>query len=613
MRRDLVLAAVILSGLAATAQAQTTGASRTAEVRYVPTARAQMALWLEKSDGTFLTTVRLTQAISYRGIGNRPGASQMNSAYRWPYGRREGVLPIWAHRRAAAAGAGQFSRVIFQDRTSEGAASRTSLTLDSSTEPYFCLSFNTGSGRRDGLDAITCATASPPQTDKGRYLTAADVAAGYAEPTEFARVGMMRMLGLTSLYPPRRDVSPCPGGCADRADVARYDADVRAVMPDIDAVTMATPPADVPQSNLVSFPDSWASGDYVLWVEVNTEGDYNGHFNDETMRTPELPEGEWDSWAIGTGYPYRGQPSVVYRVPFTLGASATFAASMPHGYADVDGFGPTSGDLHPMDSQITDDPVTAKGSGADRLGRLAPMDHRVEVEVRDSQLCQQLRAPEAPANVTTVPVPDKKQSHQWGVLHFVVPHSERPIGRYEVRFSASRISVADPITFDRALPAVAAAVESEALTVPKDSPPGTGIDVKFGGMSPSTTYFVGIRAVDVCNVAGPYAVAEMTTTAINFTKLSGCFIATAAYGSAMEPQVAALRRVRDALRPRHPLFAAAVDLYYRTGPAAAALIGNGGGVRPVVRALLGPVVDAARMTAPLVGGSEAAAAVVVGR
>src|SRR6185312_14707748 len=75
------------------------------EFRYTPVARAQVALWIEDAEGTFVTTVALTEAVAYRGIGNRPGASQMNSGYRWPYGRREGALPIWATRRASAPGA----------------------------------------------------------------------------------------------------------------------------------------------------------------------------------------------------------------------------------------------------------------------------------------------------------------------------------------------------------------------------------------------------------------------------------------------------------------------------------------------------------------------------
>ena len=81
-------------------------ALRTIELRFTPTKHAQIAVWIEAMDGTFMSTVGLTQAVSVRGIGNRPGADQMNSGYHWPYGRREGVLPIWAHRRAEAPGAG---------------------------------------------------------------------------------------------------------------------------------------------------------------------------------------------------------------------------------------------------------------------------------------------------------------------------------------------------------------------------------------------------------------------------------------------------------------------------------------------------------------------------
>src|SRR5262245_20754137 len=86
------------------------------ELRFTPAPRAQIAIWIEDATGRFVRTFGLTQAIAYRGIGNRPGASLMNSGYRWPYGRREGSLPIWATRRAAAPGAKQWKRVLFQSR-----------------------------------------------------------------------------------------------------------------------------------------------------------------------------------------------------------------------------------------------------------------------------------------------------------------------------------------------------------------------------------------------------------------------------------------------------------------------------------------------------------------
>jgi len=86
----------------------------------------------------------------------------------------------------------------------------------------------------------------------------------------------------------------------------------------------------------------------------------------------------------------------------------------------------------------------------------------------------------------------------------------------------------------------------------------------------------------------------MSTTKINFTKLSGCFVATAAFGSALEPRVQALRTVRDELRPRSAAFSTAVDLYYQSGPPAAALIARSESARALVRALLGPVVAVAQ-------------------
>src|SRR5687768_13392138 len=133
----LVLAATVflVSGMSAAAEGEATSCG--IELRFTPAPRAQMAIWIERADGTFMGTVRLTQAVGLYGIGNRPGATQMNSGFRWPYGRREGVLPVWAHRRASAAGAQPFRRVIFQDRRTEGLASRTS--NDHSRDDYYCL------------------------------------------------------------------------------------------------------------------------------------------------------------------------------------------------------------------------------------------------------------------------------------------------------------------------------------------------------------------------------------------------------------------------------------------------------------------------------------------
>lgn len=605
--------------------AQDATPSRVIEFRFTPTDRAQIGIWIEKPDGTFMATVGLTQAVALHGIGNRPGASQMNSGFHWPYGRREDVLPIWATRRAAAPGAAQFKRVIFQDRDSEGDASRT--TEDSTPEAYFCLSFMAAAAQKDALDAVTCASGF--NSDKGRYILPADVAAGYAEPVETTGVGMMRPLDLVSLYPARRDILRCMGtgtSCIDTPDTANYANDVRQVMPDIDTVTMATLPGnDVEQSILFTVPDDWPDGDYVAWAEVNTEGDYNSTFNAQTYPTPDLPSGAWDYWAGAFGYPYRGQPSVVFRVPFTTTSVGPFTTVEPEGYSDVDGFGSDLGVVHPLDSMITDDPGGTQGSGADRFRLVAPNDYRMKLGVRGVRVgtggdggaggmggaagnpgtdpCLTVSSPGVPGGVTAMPVADPKHSQEWGQLHFTVPASAQAINSYEVRFSTTEITVADPQTFTMALPAMAADLNTQKLSIPTNGAAGTSVDVEFGGLLPLTQYWVAIRAVNICNVAGPYIVATptpMTTTAINFTKLpAGCFIATAAYGSSLEPEVQTLRTVRDVLRPRSVVFATATDLYYRAGPVAAQVLGRSDVARAVVRTLLGPVADTARAVLPL--------------
>ena len=88
------------------------------------------------------------------------------------------------------------------------------------------------------------------------------------------------------------------------------------------------------------------------------------------------------------------------------------------------------------------------------------------------------------------------------------------------------------------------------------------------------------------------------TPGMKFTQLSGCFIATAAYGSAEEHSVAALRRVRDRLRRASTLFATATELYYRSGPAAAEVLRRSDTARALVRRLLRPVGEAAEALAP---------------
>lgn len=583
--RSLIAALFVGVFLASPALAQD-GDLRVLEIAFHPTRRAQIAVWIERSDGTFVHTLALTRAVAYRGIGNRPGASQMNSGFLWPYGRREGVLPVWAHRRAAAPDARQFRRIIFQDRTSEGWASRSA--SDFSQEQYFCLSFNREASSMDALDAVSCPSVF--NSDKGRYLTETDVANGYSEPMETSPGnGVMRPLSLESLYPPRRDVVRCDAiGCYDHADVDAFATDARAVMPEIDAVTMATPP-EGEHTLMFTVPTAWENGEYAVFIEVNTEGDYNAVWGPQRFPTPVAPSGSWDFWAMEYGYSFRGQPSVVYRIPFTLTSGATTVFERePVGYGSLDG---SDGELHAMDGSITQSPLDAPGSGADRL-MLGTSDHRVRVRVIGPEVCQENLPPASIEGLVVEEYSDRKQAHRFAHLRFVAPAEDFGIARYDVRVSSEPI--VDDESFMRALQAQAATLENEALVVPITPRPGEPIEVDFGGLSPEQRYYVAARAIDLCNVAGPIAATEHTTPAIEFTTVSPCFVATAAYGTPLAQEIGVLRRFRDRHLRTNFVGRALVGVYETIGPSMADAIRGNDTLRAATRAALAPIVAAAR-------------------
>jgi hypothetical protein len=629
---------------------------RLLEFHFTPTKRAQIAIWIENADGVFMETVVLTSSVALRGVGNRPAALQMNSGFRWPYGRREGILPVWGHRRASSPGAEPFPMVIFQDRVSEGFASRT--TVDASPDSYFCLSFDQTTTTREALDAVTCASVF--NSDKGRFVTDDDVRNGYAEPF-VGRSGSesMRPLGAASIYPPRRDVEGL--GQFDHADVGRFVQQARSVMPNIDAVTMATPAGEVPRTIQYIAPPAWEDGDYTAWIEVNVEGDYNETFNDETYPTP-LSD-MWDVWAETYGYPYRGQPSVVYAVPFTVGPLiAEYETSEPAGYASLHG---DSGEIFPMDSSITDDPDNAPGSGADRLRR-GEAGTRFKVFVLATNICNEPDPPDVcgqdctdnaecgmgficaddgtcmglcdveaqPSEISDFVLenhPNPKWSHVVGRMRFTIPQSASPLRQYKVL--ASKILVNTVVTEDaHALEITSAGkpiqgdglhipVESEcsggvapeALCAPyladEDGECENGVDIDGDGdcLDPGdviivntafdaheTDYEVEITAIDLCQGQSDSVAAGLKTTSIDFTTVPPCFIATAAYGSPLADEIWALRRFRDRYLMTNPAGRAFVDAYYSVGPYAADIIAEHPWIRTTTRVLLTPLVALAR-------------------
>jgi uncharacterized repeat protein (TIGR01451 family) len=89
-----------------------------------------------------------------------------------------------------------------------------------------------------------------------------------------------------------------------------------------------------------------------------------------------------------------------------------------------------------------------------------------------------------------------------------------------------------------------------------------------------------------------------------------CFIATAAYGSALEPHVVALRQFRDRYLQHTALGRAFIRVYYRHSPPLAALIAEHPALRSATRAMLTPLVLA--IVPPLWASLLLATVLVVG-
>jgi len=314
---------------------------------------------------------------------------------------------------------------------------------------------------------------------------------------------------------------------------------------------------------------------------VNKEYDTNAAHDHPDFVDPNL--GAW-----GTEHNF-GQPSVVYQVPLHLdvmsGATDAETASQIAGYGDWSG---ATGVVSPPDATIS---TGVPGSGE---GRLLPISAggltgRVIASVTPcATICSPLPPP--PTAVSQLGLTTDGLGSSSATLQFGNASANGgPVWTYDIRYLPGPAMTEDQF--------------GSAVAAPSVTPgnPGSIATVKITSLKPDTQYTVGVEATDPCKQVSPLATYTFKTPAMKFTQLSGCFVATAAWGSTMAPDVAAMRRVRDRLRPASTMFAVATDLYYRSGPAAAEVLERSDTARALVRRLLGPIGAASRAAAALPG------------
>jgi len=539
-----------------------------------PDLGTQIAVWVESADGSvFVDTLMATNAVALYGIGNRPGRWDLRSGPRFPYGRRPMALPMWAHRRGSL-----YDAIVMDDGRDDW------LTFHepaSSPEAYFCRPMM----QTEIVDAVTCASG-----------------------TFHSVKGIFDRTLPHSYYPPRGDlinwgsvcvppVSNGQGGC-DFGDARQFG-----IINDLDVVATATPAYDQLFTGTWSIPSSLADGDYALFIEVNKEFDDNSFFSHPSFINPN-EVANFNAYGQSGNV---GQPSILYRLPFQLSPApvAATVATSATAYGDWTG---VSGDATPLDAQIS----AQSGSGQGRLrisdGPGGPaLVHLVEVPCALVD-CSVAVAPESPR----VDEPTTVQAATSAAFTFrQASDNGAPVIGYELRYvipasSFTSGSLVKPTPY--ATPVSSYTLDETTFTrwtaapAPAVAAPGADSTVTLADLLPETEYAVGLRAKGACGWSG-ISFLRLHTGEPRYTKLSGCVIATAAYGSDLDPDVALLRRERDWAAERSGLITLAGLLYGRSAPPLAAMVARSDITRAGLRTLLRPVLATNRAVAALRSGA----------
>jgi hypothetical protein len=352
----------------------------------------------------------------------------------------------------------------------------------------------------------------------------------------------------------------------DSADVDLY----RTLNP-FDAISRATPPGGVPATVTWAAPQRVDYGAYVLLVEASQTYDFNGTYNETTFPSPDdIPWSEY-------GKAWRGQPSIVYRVPLSIAETASRGTTTGFvGYGDPTG---QTGTLNPPDATITTD---TPGSGASRLQLVSDGSEMFRVRVRTKPEV------DAAAPSTVMQLRPTAVGARTATIAFFPSGDDGDAGSatgYEVRVRAG-----SPITADNFFD-----------SLPVASPIGTdnegNVTVTLTGLLPLTDYYVGVRAYDNCFNRSEVTVVRLTTLDREVAEVDWCFVATAAYGSVMANDVGMLRHFRDSMLSGTALGQLAIGTYYTFGPAVAGIVGESDLIRRTTRAVLAPIVRVVRSAA----------------
>ncbi len=522
------------------------------EFHFQPVAGAQIAIWLEDTDGNFVRDVFVTQATGTLGIGNRPGRWDFLSSWRFPYGPRPSVLPVWAHARGKT-----YPKLVFHDDNPGDANSLGWHENSSSPEPYFCRPLTEAEHTTISTDTLTCPSPAVFQSDKGRFSDE------------------------MSVYPPRSDLVEFEAE-HDHEDVYTFSE-----LNDLDSVTRATPAGATPELVTVMLPADVADrGRLVAKVEIHVEDDQNGAWAYDRETDHYV-----DSRLSSYGIPYLGQPSVVYAVDFEPTRASFNATDHYAGYGDVEG---ASGELFGPDDSIS----TEGGSGADRLSLFTKNQKTFRFGVYSHGTANGGEGPDSGwGSCTNQSLPPMD----------TIEIEPVDFDRVRVHFTVPALEDADVDTirlFYRQgdMPLSDANISSAIQQVPlpedcgKDIAPGVSTWCEVDELFGATNYQIGIRYEDNCANSSDVVAGPITTPQQEFAVVEGfCFVATAAYGAAWDSKVQALRWFRDRYLERSPLGRSMVDYYYYASPPLARLIGRSSLSRALARQALGPIASVAEL------------------